>query len=103
MRTKNPSARAAEPSTRAAEGPPPIVEGPRPSSPFNYVGSTGVTTLTDETVVSGTASVTYQVKAVHPTQRGNPAQFAVNFGMVGGGGFAITSVTEGTGVMKMAA
>lgn len=102
MRTKDSSAGAAEPSTRAAEGPPPIVEGPRPSSPFNYVGSTGVTTLTDETVVSGTASVTYQVKAVHPTQRGNPGQFTVSFG-VGGPGLTIASVVEGGGTMKMAA
>lgn len=70
---------------------------------FNYVGSTGVKNFTDETVVSGTASVTYQVTAIRSTQRGNPAQFTVSFGVGGGGGFAITSVTEGTGVMKMAA
>lgn len=71
---------------------------------FGYVGSTGVKNFTDETVVSGTASVTYQVTAIRSTQRGNPGQFTVNFGMGGGGGFAITSVTEGVaGPVKMAA
>ncbi|MCC6230715.1 MAG: hypothetical protein IT432_16005 [Phycisphaerales bacterium] len=69
---------------------------------FGYVGSTGVKTFTDETVVSGTASVTYQVTAIRSTQRGNPGQFTVSFG-VGGPGLTIASVTEGSGVMKMAA
>jgi hypothetical protein len=71
---------------------------------FVYAGSSGVRTFVDETLQAGTASVTYQVTAIRSTQRGNPAQFTVNFGVggAGGAGFAITSVSEG-GVVKMAA
>lgn len=69
---------------------------------FGYVGSTGVKAFTDDTVAAGSPSVTYQVTAIRSTQRGNPGQFTVSFG-VGGPGLTIASVTEGTGVMKMAA
>ncbi len=48
------------------------------------------------------AAVTYQITAVRSTARGNPAQFTVNFG-IGGGGFAITSVTTESSPVKMAA
>ena len=69
-----------------------------------FIGATGVRTFTDETLSSGSSPVTYQVTGVRSTSRGNPAQFTVTFGM-GGGGFAITSVTgENTTVgVKMAA
>lgn len=41
--------------------------------------------------------------AVRSTDRGNPAQFIVNFGM-GGGGLTIASITpSGEGDVKMAA
>ncbi|MBL0870359.1 MAG: hypothetical protein IBJ18_07280 [Phycisphaerales bacterium] len=82
---------------------------------FVYVGSTGVKNFVDETVSAGTASVTYQVTAIRSTQRGNPAQFTVNFGIGGVGGgpgvggetittpdgttFAITSVSENATVL----
>jgi hypothetical protein len=39
---------------------------------------------------------------VRSTNRGNPSQFTVTFGMGGGGGFVISSVEE-TPTAKMAA
>ncbi len=69
---------------------------------FVFVGATGVKLFTDDTLPNGSAPVTYQITAVRSTQRGKPAQFTVNFGIGGGGGFAITSVTEG-GPVKLAA
>ncbi|MFA6043768.1 MAG: hypothetical protein WC718_02180 [Phycisphaerales bacterium] len=69
---------------------------------FGYVGSTGVKMFADDTVAAGSPSVTYEVTAIRSTQRGNPGQFTVSFG-VGGPGLTIASVTEGTGQMKMAA
>lgn len=69
---------------------------------FGYVGSTGVKNFTDDTVAAGSPSVTYQVTAIRSTQRGNPGQFTVSFG-VGGPGLTIASVVEGSGNMKMAA
>jgi hypothetical protein len=75
------------------------------SGGFVFVGASGVRSFTDDTLPSGSAPVTYQITAVRSTARGKPAQFTVNFGIGGGGGFAITSITgasEGTSV-KMAA
>ena len=69
---------------------------------FGYVGSSGVKNFTDDTVAAGSPSVTYQVTAIRSTQRGNPGQFTVSFG-VGGPGLTIASVVEGGGTMKMAA
>ncbi|MFZ2875058.1 MAG: hypothetical protein WAZ94_11325 [Phycisphaerales bacterium] len=63
---------------------------------MTFVGASGVKTFTDDTLPNGAMPATYQVTAVRSTARGNPAQFTVNFGIGGGGGFAITSVTEGT-------
>ncbi|GMV24142.1 MAG: hypothetical protein AMXMBFR58_01730 [Phycisphaerae bacterium] len=64
----------------------------------------GVKNVTDDKVAAVSPSVTYQVTAIRSTPRGNPGQFTVSFGMGGGGGFAITGVTEGTGSpVKMAA
>lgn len=80
-------------------------DGTGTGAAFNYVGSTGTKNFTDDTVVAGGVggSVTYQVTAIRSTQRGNPGQFTVSFG-VGGPGLTIASVTEGTGSpMKMAA
>jgi hypothetical protein len=71
------------------------------SGAFAYVGSSGVKNFTDDTVAAGSPSVTYQITAVRSTQRGNSAQFTVNFG-VGGPGLTIASVVEG-GPVKMAA
>ncbi|MBL9030862.1 MAG: hypothetical protein JNM80_04035 [Phycisphaerae bacterium] len=77
------------------------------SGNFSFVGATGVKAFTDDTVAAGSPSVTYQITAVRSTQRGNPAQFTVNFGVGGGGaGLTIESVTaEGAagGPVKLAA
>ena len=72
------------------------------SGAFSYVGSSGVRTFTDDTVAAGSPGVTYQITAVRSTQRGNPGQFTVSFGVGGGPGLTIASITEG-GPMKMAA
>lgn len=63
---------------------------------LNFVGATGVKVFTDDTLPSGSAPVTYQITAVRSTARGNPAQFTVNFGIGGGGGFTIASISEDT-------
>jgi hypothetical protein len=62
------------------------------SGAFAFVGSSGVKAFTDDTVPAGSASVTYQITAVRSTQRGNPAQFTVNFGSAGPG-LTIASIT----------
>lgn len=75
------------------------------SGAFGYVGSSGVKNFTDDTVPAGSPSVTFQITAVRSTQRGNPAQFTVNFG-VGGPGLTIESVTTESGAggpVKLAA
>jgi hypothetical protein len=63
---------------------------------MEFVGASGVKSFVDDTLPSGASPVTYQITAVRSTARGNPAQFVVNFG-VGGGGFAVTSVTPVSG------
>jgi hypothetical protein len=74
------------------------------SGPFTYVGAVGLKKFTDESVPSGVANVQYQITAVRSTVRGLPAQFNINFGTGGGGGFVVTSVTEvGGAEVKMAA
>jgi hypothetical protein len=73
-----------------------------PTGSFQYAGSTGVRAFTDETIPQGSAPVTYQITGVRSTQRGNPAQFVVNFG-VGGGGLTIASITGPDGSVKLAA
>jgi hypothetical protein len=69
---------------------------------MEFVGASGVKSFTDDTLPSGASPVMYQITAVRSTARGNPAQFVVNFG-VGGGGFAVTSVTPVGAGVKMAA
>jgi hypothetical protein len=79
--------------------------GTSTAAPFAFIGATGTRTFLDETLVAGSTGVTYQITAVRSTRRGNPAQFNVNFGVVGGGGgFYVASVTDANGQpMKMAA
>jgi hypothetical protein len=74
------------------------------SGPFEYVGPTGVKTIIDDTVPSNSGPITYKITAIRSTQRGNPAQFTVTFGM-GGGGLTVTGVTgaEGVNASKLAA
>lgn len=62
----------------------------------------GVKNVTDDKVAAGSPSVTYQLTVIRNTQRDNPGQFTVSFG-VGGPGRTIASVVEGSGTMKMAA
>lgn len=71
------------------------------TGPFEYVGPTGVKTIIDDTVPSNAGPVTYQITAIRSTQRGNPAQFTVTFGM-GGGGLTVAGVT-GESASKLAA
>jgi len=73
------------------------------SGAYSFIGASGQRKFTDNTLPSGNATVGYQIQAVRTTVRGPVAQFNVNFGM-GGGGFAIASVTEeNVGGAKMAA
>lgn len=73
---------------------------------MQFVGASGVKSFTDETLPAGSTPVTYQITAIRSTSRGNPAQFVVNFGVGGGGGLTIASVSNATSEdagMKMAA
>ncbi len=70
---------------------------PAGPSAFTFIGATGVRKFTDDTLMSGSSPVTYQVTAVRSTQRGEPASFNVTFG-VGGGGIAVATITETAGV-----
>lgn len=70
---------------------------------FVFVGAVGTREFADSTLPAGSVGVTYEITAVRSTQRGDPAQFNVNFGVGGGGGLFITSTSEGTSPMKMAA
>ena len=70
-------------------------------SNFVFVGASGTKTFLDETVPAGAAGsggVTYQITAVRSTNRGNPAQFIVNFGIGNGGGLTVASVTPENGM-----
>lgn len=71
--------------------------------PFSIIGIAGGNkTYIDSTLPAGSTGVVYQVTGVRSGLRGPVSQVNVNFGVVGGGGFAVTSVTEGTDV-KLAA
>jgi hypothetical protein len=71
---------------------------------FTFVGVSGTRAFTDDSLPAGSTGVTYQITAVRSTKRGLPGQFNVNFGVAGGGGMFVASVTEGTApVVKMAA
>lgn len=75
-----------------------------PTGAFGYIGASGTRTFVDDTLPAGSATVTYQLTAIRSTARGPAAQFTVNFGIEGGGGFAITSISEqGEASGKMAA
>lgn len=62
---------------------------------FVNIGATGKREFIDSTLPRSlaTTGVTYQIIAVRSTQRGNPAEFNVNFG-VGSGGAMMASVVE---------
>lgn len=75
---------------------------------FAYIGiAGGDKTYVDNTLPAGSTGVVYQVTGVRSGLRGPVSQVNVNFGVApgGGGGFTVTSVTEGTtaGGAKLAA
>lgn len=70
--------------------------------PFTFIGASGTRSFIDQTIPNGAAPATYRVTAVRSTQRGSAAQFTVNFGVGGGGGLTIASVSDASQV-KMAA
>ncbi|HEX8525323.1 MAG TPA: hypothetical protein VF669_23930 [Tepidisphaeraceae bacterium] len=63
-------------------------------STFNFIGSTGLKTLTDDTLPGGNSSVTYRIIAVRSTAQGTPGQFVVNFGSTGGSNGAMMATVE---------
>lgn len=73
------------------------------TTPWVFIGATGLRNFNDDTIPSGTPAATYEVTAVRSTTRGNPATLLVQFG-VGGDGVTFTMMgDEGTGQSKMAA
>jgi len=73
------------------------------SGNFVYIGiAGGDKTFIDNTLPAGSTGVVYQVTGVRSGLRGPAAQVNVNFGVGGGGGFTVASVTEGADV-KLAA
>ncbi len=67
---------------------------PSGGSAWTFIGATGERKFTDDTLLAGSAGVTYQITAVRSTSRGEPASFNVSFGVGGPGGIQVTSVTE---------
>jgi hypothetical protein len=59
---------------------------------WTFVGGTGTRKFVDQTLPAGASPVSYQITAVRSTARGNPAQFAVNFGTAAGTGEAVATV-----------
>lgn len=66
------------------------------SDGYVFVGAAGSKTFTDETLMSGDQPAQYMITAVRSTQRGNPAQFVVSFGVGGGGGGVFVTNVTGT-------
>lgn len=72
---------------------------PAGTQAWTFIGATGIRKFVDDTILSGSSPVTYQITAVRSTQRGQPASYNVTFGIDGGGGLAggnitFTEVTE---------
>lgn len=73
------------------------------SGSFSIIGIAGGNKeYVDSTLPAGSSGVVYQVTGVRSGLRGPVSQINVNFGVGGGGGFTVTSVTEGSDV-KLAA
>jgi hypothetical protein len=60
---------------------------------WQMIGGSGEKKFLDDTVPTGTASVSYRVQAVRSTQKGTANYFTVNFG-VGGGGEMTATLAE---------
>lgn len=66
---------------------------PAGTQAWMFIGATGVRKFVDDTILSGSSPVTYQVTAVRSTQRGQPASYNVTFGIDGGGGLTAGNIT----------
>jgi len=66
---------------------------------FTLVGATGEREFRDETVPAGNG-VVYEIVAQRGQQVGNPATYEVLFGVAGGGGRSVRSVTEVTATVN---
>ena len=53
------------------------------NSAFEYIGAAGTRTFLDESLPAGSTGVVYQITGIRSTQRGQAAQFLVNFGVQG--------------------
>jgi hypothetical protein len=76
------------------------------SGAFTFIGiAGGDKTFVDTTLPAGSTGVVYQITGVRSSLRGPSAPLMVNFGVGGGGGLTVTSVTEGgaAGAAKLAA
>lgn len=70
---------------------------------FVTIGSGGGNkTFIDDTLPSGSSPVFYRITGVRSTVRGTTNEFAVNFGVGGGGGLTVQSVNEVTPVQLAA-
>lgn len=69
---------------------------PAGTQAWTFISATGVRKFVDDTILSGSSPVTYQVTAVRSTQRGMPASYNVTFG-VDGGGISVAEVSENVG------
>lgn len=80
-----------------------VFRGPQGGT-LGYVGVTGLKEFVDETLPRSAVPIAYRFTALRSTRRGDPAALTVAFGVVGGGGFGVTSVQGGEIVnAKMAA
>lgn len=66
-----------------------------PTGDFAYVGvAGGDKTYTDETLPAGSSGVAYRVTGLRSGLRGPTSECVVNFGVGGGGGFALANAPE---------
>lgn len=85
-----------------------VRRAPAGTQAWTFIGATGVRKFVDDTILSGSSPVTYQITAVRSTVRGPAATYNVTFGTDGGGGLAarkitVTPVSENDVELKAAA
>ena len=61
---------------------------------FTFIGGSGTRKFIDQTLPTGSSSITYRIVAVRSTAQGPEALFTVNFGVSAGGGERIASIAE---------
>lgn len=64
------------------------------SGPLTFIGATGNKKFIDQTLPTGSSSITYRIVAVRSTAQGPEALFTVNFGVSAGGGEMMASIAE---------